>query len=636
MTLVKTSNLWLLGIVCLMALFAVACGADESEPAPAAAAPTARAAAPAAAPAATATPVPGKRGKQGVMQAPPTPKAVPAPATQAKPTQESLTLTVGMKSVGVPLFRGQEGAYPRNRTHWTLGVGETLTYWEPGTETVTGMIAETWEFTSDMEEFVFHVRKNVPFHKGWGDVTAEDVVYTYNDVGADNPNTKHDNGTEVSQSYHPWYVKDEYTAVAPIKTVRLTWGEWDINRENSSANAIFSKKVFDEKGPEESITTMVATGPYEAQEWKAGEEFIGSAVPNHWRIQPAFQTLHAIEVPEETTLLAMVRNGQVDIAEMSVKNIGLLAGEGFDVNDSLGMAWTQVIFYAGNYWERLHNETGEVVPVQPGFNPESPWIGDPYDYDGGDPADQGTFNWDTDSMQNALKVRQALDMAIDRDAINNVIFAGLGKRADMMGVPNENPIFKDRWINEYNPDKAKQLLSDAGYPDGFTMPYFFPPDFGLVSPEAAEAVANMWENIGIDVEIERTAYTTRRPTMIKREINLPWYWMSGIDKVDYDAEQTWLATAHVGWQPGMQVPGLWDFRDRLHEAVDTGDRAEVEKIVDERSDFLQKIMIMSPLADMPKLAVANPDTVKAKSDQWIMYSEHSGQLNNFETIQPAD
>ena len=74
----------------------------------------------------------------------------------------------------------------------------------------------------------------------------------------------------------------------------------------------------------------------------------------------------------------------------------------------------------------------------------------------------------------------------------------------------------------------------------------------------------------------------------------------------------------------------------MHDAVDSGDRAEVEKIVDERSDFLQEIMIMSPLADMPKLAVANPDTVKGDSKNWIMYTEHSGQLNNFETISPAD
>ncbi|MBM38749.1 MAG: hypothetical protein CL765_00345 [Chloroflexi bacterium] len=632
----KKLVLTMLGMFSMMAMFAIACSSSDEETAAPAAAPAA-----AAAPAeAAATAVPGKRGKQGVNQTPPTPKpaAAPAPAAKEVPEAEKLTLTVGMKSVGVPLFRGQEGAYPRNRTHWTLGVGETLTYWEPGTETVTGMIAETWEFTGDMEEFVFHIRKNVPFHGGgkWGNVSAEDAVYTYNDVGADNPNTKHDNGTEVSQTYEKWVVRDEYTAVAPIKTIRQTWGEWDINRENSSANAIFSKKVFDEMGPEKSITTMVGTGPYEAEKWKSGEEFIAHSVPNHWRIQPNFHTLHAIEVPEETTLLAMVRNGQVDIAEMSVKNIGLLAGEGFTVNDSLGMAWTQVIFYAGNYWERKHNETGEVVPVQPGFNPEQPWVGDPYDYPGGDPADQSTYNFETESMQNALKVRQALNMAIDRDSLNEVIFAGLGKRADMMGVPNDNPIFKDRWINEYNPEKAKELLAAAGYPDGFTMPYFFPPDFGLVSPEAAEAVANMWENIGIDVEIERTAYTTRRPTMIKREINLPWYWMSGIDEVDYDAEQTWLATAHVGWQPGMQVPGLWQFREALHDAVDSGDRAEVEKIVDERSDFLQEIMIMSPLADMPKLAVANPDTVKGDSKNWIMYTEHSGQLNNFETIMPAD
>jgi hypothetical protein len=70
--------------------------------------------------------------------------------------------------------------------------------------------------------------------------------------------------------------------------------------------------------------------------------------------------------------------------------------------------------------------------------------------------------------------------------------------------------------------------------------------------------------------------------------------------------------------------------------VDSGDRANVNKVVEERGDFLQKIMIMSPLADMPKLAVANPKTIKGSTEEWQMYTEHSGQLNNMETIQPAD
>jgi ABC-type transport system substrate-binding protein len=630
-----------IGTFLLMAAFGavLACGSSDEAAAPAApAAATGSTAAPAApaAPAAAAvaaTPVPGKRGKQGIVQ-----EAASTAITKSGTTSSGL-LTLGMKSIGVPLFRAQEGAYPRNRTHWTLGIAETITYYEPGTENPTGMLAEKWEFADDMSEMVFTVRQDIPWHGDgkWGNVTAADFVYTINDMGADNINTKHDNGTEASQTWHPWYVKDEFTAVGPIKTIRHTWGEWDINRENSSASPIFSKKVYDTVGPEEAIVTMIATGPYEVQKWIAGEEFLGEAVPNHWRIQPAFQTLRALEVPEETTLLAMVRNGQVDIAEMSVKNIGLLSSEGFDVNSSLGMAWTQVIMYAGNYWQRTHSETGEQVPVQPGFNPESPWVGDPYANEP-DPgtATQDKFDFNNDSMQNALKVRQALNMAIDRDAINEVIFAGLAQRADSVGVPNNSEAFQDKWITEFDPEGAKALLAEAGYENGFTMPYFFPPDFGLVSPEAAEAVANMWENIGIDVEIERTSYTTRRPTMIKREIDLPWYWMTGIDKVDYDGEQAWLATAHVGWQPGMQVAELWDYREKLHEAVDSGDRANVNKVVEERGDFLQKIMIMSPLADMPKLAVANPKTIKGSTEEWQMYTEHSGQLNNMETIQPAD
>ena len=137
----KKLVLTMLGMFSMMAMFAIACSSSDEETAAPAAAPAA-----AAAPAeAAATAVPGKRGKQGVNQTPPTPKpaaAAPAPAAKEVPEAEKLTLTVGMKSVGVPLFRGQEGAYPRNRTHWTLGVGETLTYWEPGTVVASGVTSQ--------------------------------------------------------------------------------------------------------------------------------------------------------------------------------------------------------------------------------------------------------------------------------------------------------------------------------------------------------------------------------------------------------------------------------------------------------------------------------------------------------------
>ena len=612
----KLKALVLPGTLVLATFLIMACGGAQEETAEPAA-PAAPAPQTTVPPAPTATPVGGGQAGRispASLPAAPAPTVVSVAETSEGPYGE---LRVGMKSVGVPLYRNQEGAYPRNRYHYAFASTETLTYWSPGTEDPTGLLAESWEFADDMSEFIFHMRQGVPFHKGWGEMTAEDAAYSYNDAGADNPATKHDNGTEISQTYGVWFARDKYTAVAPIKTVRLTWGEWDINREGSSAANIFSKRVFDEEGPVASITTLVGTGPYDVQEWVSGERMTAEALPDHWRIVPKFHTLTALEIPEETTLLAMMRTEKLDISEMSVKNIGVLSDEGMDVNDTLGKAWTQVIFYAGNYWQKIHSETGEPVPRHSGFKPDHPWVGDPDD---------------PEHFARALKVRQALNMAIDRDAINQSIMGGLARRADMLGVPNNTPYFRDRWITEYNPEMAKQLLAEAGYPDGFKMPYFFPPDFGLVSPEAAEAVAAMWENIGIDVAIERTAYTTRRPTMIDRSIDIPWYWMSTTDMVDYDSEQTWLATAHVGWQPGMQTPELWEFRKRLHEALDSEDEAQIRQVLDERSDFLQSIMIMSPIVDMPKLAVTNPETV---GQGWVMYDEGAGLFNNFETIEHA-
>ena len=68
---------------------------------------------------------------------------------------------------------------------------------------------------------------------------------------------------------------------------------------------------------------------------------------------------------------------------------------------------------------------------------------------------------------------------------------------------------------------SKQLLDEAGYADGISTDFWTTP--GGAAQEIAEAIAQMWSDIGVDVQMEVTAYGARRPTLINRNISIPVY-----------------------------------------------------------------------------------------------------------------
>ena len=107
-------------------------------------------------------------------------------------------------------------------------------------------------------------------------------------------------------------------------------------------------------------------------------------------------------------------------------------------------------------------------------------------------------------MESALKVRQAMSMAIDRQTLLNTIFGGLGlPTAQYTGFLPSDEGWKDEWDVSYDLDAAKALLAEAGYPDGFEFTFYVPPDHIVVNPEAGEAVAQMWRQLGLSVNIEK-------------------------------------------------------------------------------------------------------------------------------------
>lgn len=576
-----------------IALVSAACASQEQ------AAPTATSA-PAAQPTATAAPVATPTRAAGT----PTPTAAPAGPTG--------TLTVVGVNVGTPLFLNSKATWPINRFHWAWGVTETLATLEPETHSIQPMVAESWQVSPDLTKVTVKVRRGIQFHKGWGELTAEDVAWNYNDAGADNLQSVHDDAGEFSDMYRRWTAIDQYTAEGPIDIYRFDIELMSLT-QGGSAPSLFSKKVFDQVGAEAAVTTLVGTGPFEAREWKADEVLQAEAVPNHWRKTPGFKTLRVLEIPEASARVAMMETGEADIGDVPLKDVGRLKEKGLESIPN-GAKNIPTAWMAGNYWQKKGKE-GNPLPRRPGFKPDDqhPWIGDPDN---------------PERMERARKVRLAMSLAVDRQAIVDTVLGGFGTPAYVPGFYTNDPVFEERWKVPFDVAQARQLLREAGYGNGFKFTAFIPPDAGF--PEAAEAVVSMWGNIGLQADIERTSYSVRRPTEVNREIDIPWFFLSNHDKPLNEFGNLAYPFAQPGWNPGYEAQEEFDSFVTIARTADRQQRIElIKKIGDFRSQWVPGIAI----AEVPVLSVYNPRRVTG----WKPHFEVTfpATINNLEMAVPA-
>ena len=570
----------ILATLAMAAVFA-ACSSGEEEPA----APAATAAAPA--PAATAAPAP----------------AQPAPEAMGS----SDTLTVVMKSTGAPVFRNGKLPWPSSTFLFGYGFAERLGTVDADYKPTQPMLSTGWEMAEDQSEVIVNLRDDVEFHQGWGKMTADDVVYSYNDANVTtNPESRWDDAGEISVVYKDAEAIDDQTVRLVVQEFQAVWTDY-IAR---SPLVIFSKKVYDDKGPDEAANTLVGTGPYEVIEWIEGDKIDAEAVQDHWRVTPYYSRLRVLEVPENATRVSMMRTGEADIAQIPVKDIAdLLENYGASTLPH-GGSTGHGVWFAGNYIHPESPVSGDPVSRE-GFTPDAdhPWIGDP-----SDPA----------SLENARKFRTALSMAIDREAINDVMLGGLGEPNYAMYAPRPGlDGWDERWRLDFDPDQAKAMLAEIGIEEGFSFPFYVPPD-SVVVPEIGEAVAEMWRNIGLEPEVFNMAYTAHRPRLVERTLNYPWLFVNpgADDPMDLPRAPLWTQV-ESGANPGLEDPELYDL---YFKAQATDDEAEVAMINEEIIDYAHERMYLAAIASVPGLFTFRSETVK----EWPL--DRYSPINNLEYI----
>jgi len=248
---------------------------------------------------------------------------------------------------------------------------------------------------------------------------------------------------------------------------------------------------------------FVGTGPFFIKEWNNAERVVLEAVPNHWRKTAAVKNITMLQVQEKASVLAMLQTGQAAAGAAALKDRPGLLTKGFkELSDGGYEEWVNLSF-GGNYWEDKSARTGQ--PLTRKRDITKPWIGNPFE-------NGPTYDENTKSMQNSLKVRTALSLAMDRAGLAKAIMAGLGRPIYNGYQPSDKTSYFKKgawpgtgWEIPYDPVKAKQLMVDAGYPNGFTMELWTGPTG--VAPELGEAMAGAWEaTLGVKTTIGKTTY----------------------------------------------------------------------------------------------------------------------------------
>ena len=558
--------------------------------------------------------------------------ATPIPGKAPGPRDVPGQVTLFVPDVGSP------GSVPSNsncgeQSH-AWDIGEAL-FVPKGIDFASPLLATGFTLASDLSGAEIELRQGVQFHQGWGEMTAEDVVWTLNQAnGSLTPESIHGQAGDFAALFGEATVLGKYSFDLPFKRFDIGWNTDFLSNWGESMTAC-SKAHYEETG-EAGAAETILTGPFHVVDWIRGDRIVLEAVPyDHWRINPEVQSLRIFQVPEAATQLAMLYTGQVTGGPVAPKNAVTLQEQGFAFTSYGGI--NVGISFTGNYWATEHALTGEALePWNLGsYEKDYPWIGNPH----GDKVPYTDIDNPPgmDDMEQAQLVRTALALALDREPINEQIYGGFGKPAYQASAHEGSPFFQDRWKDKvkYNPALANQLLDQAGYPrdsDGvrFEMP-LFAASYVLEGKELGDAVMGFWQEIGIKAtQFAGGSYAVFRPLQVERSTAVPWqtWGSSAAINTPFDTPKGLLNTTLV--VGGSNFGSDSAFMDEKYQAVSAEvDREKRVQLMTEIIDWWHDWMLWPGIVLQPNIVAHNPKVITS----WEMIPDIGVfQFNNVSAI----
>jgi len=313
-------------------------------------------------------------------------------------------------------------------------------------------LAESWTVSPDGLVYEFALRKGVKFHNGDA-VTAEDVKFSL-------------------ERYRGASARPLRDSVAAIETpdpsrvrIRLKrpWPDFMTFYLNATGAAwIVPKKYVERVGDEGFKKAPIGAGPYRFVSFTPGVELVLEAFDQYWRKTPSVKRLVLRAIPDEATRLAALKRGEVDIA--------------YAIRGALA--------------EELRRTPG--LTLKPNVGQATFWV-------------YFTEQWDPKSPWHDRRVRLAANYAIDRASINQAETLGFSKITWSI-IPSSFEYYWQPPGYGYDPVRAKRLLAEAGYPNGFDAGDYY---VDAAIANVGEPVVNYFNASGIRVKlrpIERAAF----------------------------------------------------------------------------------------------------------------------------------
>ena len=424
----------------------------------------------------------------------------------------------------------------------------------------TPCLAESWTISPDYKVYEFKIRKGVKFHNG-DEMTAEDVLFTFNRY-------KGGGSKFLKSKFQKLEVVNPYLFRVTFKEPFPKFLDYFLPGL-STIGWVVPKKYIEEVGDAKYKRHPIGLGPFKFVEFKPGVRLIGEAHEDFWRRKPGVKRLEFHFVKEMATRYAKVKTGEVDFSTLMVDVFFEKVKKDDKLKMITPMSPTTWVLYMAAQWD-----------------PKSPW-------------------------SNPL-VRKAASLAIDRQTLADIHCPGAGPLGQLgPGDPEtlSNP------PDPYDPEQAKKLMAQAGYPNGFDGGTFYPFPGGYL--RYSEQVANYLAVIGIKtrtVLLDRPSfYAKRRGGKMKGAL-----FIDPSPAPTINARLSYLFGPKGSYGNYPEIEALWKEYTKAVDAESAKDLiVKIQKIIYDKYMFVPITGATSPAA-YNKRVKGNPYHIQKPYPLWFV------------------
>ena len=367
-------------------------------------------------------------------------------------------------------------------------------------------LAESWKAINDTT-WEFKLRRGVKFHDG-SDFTASDVKFSIDRIPAvsgPNPTTIYIRRVKEVKIVDPFTVHvitDGAAPTLPNDFIRLFI-------VSAKAAKDFSTKETANEGFN-SGKAAIGTGPYKFVSWTPKDQLVLDRFDGYWGGKEPWQRVLRKEIPNDTARVAQLKAGQLDlIARAPAADVPTL-----EKDSKLTVVKIDTV-YVFNMELDLREKPPQVTAKDGSALPQNP-LRDP-------------------------RVREAIDLAIDRPALAEIAMEGMGKPVNQLVTPSIFGYNKTLPERKVDIPRAKKLLADAGYPNGFKATFSFTNDRLPGDRQVGTSVTQMLAAIGLDVTANAQPAAVFFPARTRGDYSMP---MSGWGTLTGEAHYTLSSTVH--------------------------------------------------------------------------------------------